>query len=241
MVTRVITCYHCESENIVKNGKAPNGKQKYLCHDCHRQSRENPDSNAYPPQRCEEILRAYQERSSLRGLARTFGVSRNTVTRWLKKALRLPPLSRTLLPAPPSEDLVLELDELWSFVGKKADKRWVWIALARHSRQAVAYVIGGRGELTCRRLWERIPESYKGGRCYSDFWEAYRAVIPRECHEAVGKESGELAHVERWNNILRQRLARFVRKTLSFSKSDEMHEVCLRLFLHRYNADVILR
>jgi insertion element IS1 protein InsB len=150
-------------------------------------------------------------------------------------------VSRTLLPAPPSEDLVLELDELWSFVGKKADKRWVWIALVRHTRQVVAYVIGGRGEQTCRTLWERIPESYKGGRCYSDFWEAYRAVIPRECHEAVGKESGELAHVERWNNTLRQRLARFVRKTLSFSKSDEMHEVCLRLFLHRYNADVILR
>jgi transposase-like protein len=30
-------------------------------------------------------LRAYQERSSLRGLSRTFGVSRNTVTSWLKK------------------------------------------------------------------------------------------------------------------------------------------------------------
>jgi insertion element IS1 protein InsB len=50
-------------------------------------------------------------------------------------------------------------------------------------------------------------------------------VIPEERHEAVVKGSGELAHVERWNNTLRQRLARFVRKTLSFSKSDEMHEV----------------
>ena len=36
---------------------------------------------------------------------------------------------------------------------------------------------------------------------------------------------------------LRQRLARFVRKTLSFSKSPVMHEVCLRLFLHRYNLE----
>jgi hypothetical protein len=45
--------------------------------------------------------------------------------------------------------------------------------------------------------------------------------------------------VERWNNTLRQRLARLVRKTLSFSKSDEMHEVCLKLFVHRYNAEII--
>src|SRR3954452_19141922 len=144
-----------------------------------------------------------------------------------KKAARLAPVSRTLPPTPPSDDLVLELDELWSFVGKKANKRWVWIALARHTRQVVAYAIGERGERTCWRLWERIPESYKGGYCYSDFWEAYRAVIPEERHEA--------------NNTLGQRLARFVRKTLSFSKSEEMHEVCVKLFVHRYNADIIPR
>ncbi|MDT5269721.1 MAG: transposase, partial [Acidobacteriota bacterium] len=31
-------------------------------------------------------------------------------------------------------------------------------------------------------------------------------------------------------------LARFVRRTLSFSKSEKMHEACLRLFIHRYNC-----
>jgi transposase-like protein len=86
MVTRIVTCYHCDSENIVKNGKAPNGKQKCLCRDCGRQSREDPASNAYAPERREEILSAYQERSSLGALSRTFGVSRNTVTRWLEKS-----------------------------------------------------------------------------------------------------------------------------------------------------------
>lgn len=50
-------------------------------------------------------------------------------------------------------------------------------------------------------------------------------------------ETGETAHVERWNNTLRQRLARFVRKTLSFSKSFMMHDACLKLFLHRYNLE----
>jgi DNA invertase Pin-like site-specific DNA recombinase len=36
-------------------------------------------------QQRELILRAYQGRSSLRGLTRTFGVSRATVLSWLKK------------------------------------------------------------------------------------------------------------------------------------------------------------
>jgi IS1 transposase len=54
------------------------------------------------------------------------------------------------------------------------------------------------------------------GTTYSDFWGAYQAVREDEQHQAVGKETGETAHVERWNHTLRQRLGRFVRKTLSF-------------------------
>jgi len=133
------------------------------------------------------------------------------------------------------ETLELELDELWSFVLKKARKRWIWIALCRATRQVAAYVIGDRSQASCRQLWERIPAAYKSGHCFSDFWEAYALVIPAEQHTAAGKEIGLTAHVERWNNTLRQRLGRFVRKSLSFSKSEEMHELCLRLFLHRYN------
>src|SRR5258708_28511397 len=69
------------------------------------------------------------------------------------------------------------------------------------------------------------------------FLGVYQAVILEEQHTAVGKETGETAHVGRWNNTLRQRLPRFVRKTLSFSKSPVMHEACLNLFLHRYNLE----
>jgi IS1 family transposase len=154
-----------------------------------------------------------------------------------KKAKRLPPLSQTLR-APAAvkpETTALELDELWSFVLKRASKRWIWVALCRHTRQVVAYFIGDRSAASCQKLWERIPNSYRHGHCFSDFWEAYKLVIPAEQHTAAGKETGFTAHVERWNNTLRQRLGRFVRKSLSFSKSEEMHEICLRLFLHRYN------
>ena len=135
------------------------------------------------------------------------------------------------------EATILELDERWSFVLKKTNQAWIWIALCRKTRQVVAYAIGDRSEKTCRLLWEAIPEVYRAGQCLTDFWSAYQAVIPEEQHTAVGKETGETAHVERWNNTLRQRLARFVRKTLSFSKSLVMHDVSLRLFLHRYNLE----
>ncbi len=85
MVTYTLKCYHCSSEDVKKNGFAPNGKQKYLCKGCGKASRENPVAKGYSEAKREEILRAYQERSSLRGLTRTFGVSRTTVTAWLEK------------------------------------------------------------------------------------------------------------------------------------------------------------
>src|SRR6266581_8282616 len=106
-----------------------------------------------------------------------------------------------------------------SFALKKAHDCWIWIALCRKTRQVVAYAVGDRSKKTCQRLWEAIPESYRTGHCFTSFWAAYAAVIPEEQHIAVGKETGETAHVERWNKTLRQRLARFVRMTLSFSKS----------------------
>ncbi|NDJ75957.1 MAG: hypothetical protein GYB65_06835 [Chloroflexi bacterium] len=78
-------------------------------------------------------------------------------------AEHLPPLETTRAEA--QLDDVLELDELWSFVLKKANKRWVWVALWRRTRQMVAYVIGDRSEASCLHVWRRIPLAHK--RCVS--------------------------------------------------------------------------
>jgi transposase-like protein len=79
------TCRFCGSDQLVRNGFGSNGKQRYKCRACGRQSREAPAPNGHTPERRGEILRVYQERSSLRGLERTFGVRRNTISAWLNK------------------------------------------------------------------------------------------------------------------------------------------------------------
>ncbi|HTL89047.1 MAG TPA: IS1 family transposase, partial [Leptolyngbya sp.] len=57
-------------------------------------------------------------------------------------------------------------------------------------------------------------------------------------HRAVGKETGKTSYIERFNNTLRQRVSRLVRKTLSFSKSLENHigAIC---FIHYYNKSLL--
>ncbi len=60
-----------------------------------------------------------------------------------KKAEKLPALSETVMTpdANNPEATILELDELWSFVLKKVNRVWIWIALCRKTRQVVAYAL----------------------------------------------------------------------------------------------------
>ena len=85
MVIIHVKCYHCGSVEVVRNGRTRNDKQRYKCKTCGKSSSEDPQPNGYTLEEREMILRAYEERSSLRGLTRTFGVSRGTVIAWLKK------------------------------------------------------------------------------------------------------------------------------------------------------------
>lgn len=100
-----------------------------------------------------------------------------------KKAASLPSLAQTLLPAPPSERVVLALDELWSFVGKKANNRWVWLSpwLETLARCSPTLLAERSANLSLGDYWwQRIPQSYKKGRCYSDLWEEpIRASFPK--------------------------------------------------------------
>ena len=85
MIQTTHTCTRCKSEKLKKNGTTAKGKQKFYCHTCGKYGTLNPTVR-YTEERKEEILRAYQERSSLRGIERSFGVSRQTVAAWLKKS-----------------------------------------------------------------------------------------------------------------------------------------------------------
>ena len=145
-------------------------------------------------------------------------------------------LEPTLVAA--QEDDVLELDELWSYVGSKKSKVWIWIALCRRTRQVVAWHPGPRDKISCRQLWDKIPPPYKRGQIFTDFYASYGQVVPEQQHYACAKQDGQTNHVERFNLTLRNRLGRLVRKSLSFSKRHLHHYIQIRLFLIRYNLHI---
>lgn len=151
---------------------------------------------------------------------------------WKKKGLIT--LSLTLSPA--QEDDVIEYDEMWSFVHDKRNKQWLWLAVLRRTRQVVAFHIGNRDYVAFTELYSKVPIEYKQCQSRSDFWEAYDN-LPKKLHQKCGKESGETSQVESVNNVIRQRLGRYVRKTCSFSKSTVNHIKVTGLFLQEYNLE----
>ena len=114
---------------------------------------------------------------------------------------------------------------------------WVWVALDADTRRVVAMIVGDRSEFTAKCLWESLPAAYReGATVHTDFLAAYAAVIPSGQHAPAAKGEGRTNHVERFWCTLRQRCARLVRKTLSFSKCELNHIGAIWFLIHLYNS-----
>lgn len=132
--------------------------------------------------------------------------------------------------------LEAELDEIWSFVGKKVNRQWVWIAMDVTTRQVLAFHVGDRSGQSAKALWEKIPAAYQEHAVfYTDQYTVYTGVIPCAQHHAISKLARMTNHVERFNCTLRQRVLRPVRATLSFSKKLSNHIGAIKYFICDYN------
>ena len=124
-----------------------------------------------------------------------------------------------------------ELDEMWSYVSKKSNPRWLWHAIDRRTGQVLAYVFGRRKDEVFLQL-KRLLEPFGIKRFCTDGWGAYQRYLPAEKHE-VGKRKTQ--RVERKHLQLRTRIKRLARRTICFSKSEVMHDLVIGLFINRYD------
>jgi transposase-like protein len=77
-------CPKCDSTQVVKNGKNSAGSQQFLCKDCGKSAVMYPKYQRNEAEQ-EQILSTYRERPSMRGVARLYHISRNTLKTMLKK------------------------------------------------------------------------------------------------------------------------------------------------------------
>ena len=132
--------------------------------------------------------------------------------------------------------LTSELDEMWSYVGKKAEPRWLWHAIDHQSGTVLAYVFGRRKDAVFLQL-QALLKPFGITRFYTDGWGAYERYIDPAQHH-VGKENTQ--RIESKHINLRTRIKRLVRRTICFSKTTTMHDLVIGLFINRYEFGVAL-
>jgi insertion element IS1 protein InsB len=118
-----------------------------------------------------------------------------------------------------------EVDEMWAFVGRKKDQRWLWHAIDHRTGKVLAYVFGRRQDEVFLQL-KALLEPFGITHFYTDYWGAYTRHIDSEEHQAGKRHT--------------QKIKRLARKTICFSKSIQMHDIVIGLFVNRYEFGLLL-
>ena len=127
-----------------------------------------------------------------------------------------------------------EVDELWSYVGKKREQRWLWHAIDHRSGKVLAYIFGRRKDEVLLKL-KALLKPFGIRRYYTDYWGAYTRHLEAGEHQPGKRHTQK---IERKHLTLRTRIKRLTRKTICFSKSIQMHDLVIGLFVNRYEFGV---
>jgi insertion element IS1 protein InsB len=151
------SCPACGSTRYKKNGHTRHGKQNHLCKNCERQFSAGAANRFIAAERRAEIEHLLRERLSLRGICRAMGVSLTWLLHFMVECFAsCPDHLHARLPARPAQvwvyQLEAEADEMWSFVQKKANKQWIWLAMDATTRQIIAFHVGDRSRESAKAL-----------------------------------------------------------------------------------------
>lgn len=227
--TVALNCPRCSSRHIIKNGTTAQTKQRYRCKKCGKSFLFMLD---YTYRACVPLLRSLivpmtLNGSGIRDTVRVLNISANTVLNRLRRAA-----SQVSEPMLPSSLAKVEMDEQWSFVGSKKNQRWLWHSLDHHSRRIAAFELGRRTDRMCHRLCYKLA-AVEIEQYYTDDWKSYRKCLDARRHH-IGKSGTQ--RIERCNLNFRTHLKRLQRRTICFSRSVEMHDCVLKLYIHHYNS-----
>ena len=81
-----------------------------------------------------------------------------------------------------------EMDEQWSYVGNKSEKRWLWYAIDHATSTVLAYVFGKRKDEVFKQL-KALLQPFNITRYYTDDWGAYERHLETSSWQAKYSEN----------------------------------------------------
>ncbi len=122
----------------------------------------------------------------------------------------------------------IELDEMWSYVQNKSRQRQLWYAIEHKTGQILAYTFGKRKNSVFLKL-RKLLQPFNIDMNYSDDWISYKKYIDKDKHK-IGKINTQ--KIERKNLNFRTRIKRLARKIICYSKTEQMHDIVIGLFIN---------
>ena len=259
MVLESIRCPVCDGTIVTKHGKTKNEKQRFICKnkncECQTFIRDYSEKGRLPETK-QQIIDMALNGSGIRDTARVLRISSTTVINEIKKKEKeLQPINQAFLDLHATNQMEVEIikieedqynqyvtekkekaeiDEMWSFVRNKDNQRWLWHAIDKETGEVLAYVLGRRKDDVFLEL-KGLLEPFGITRYYTDDWGAYERHLDPDEH-IIGKRNTQ--QIERKHLTLRTRIKRLARKTICFSKLEQMHDVVIGLFVNRYEFGV---
>ena len=120
-----------------------------------------------------------------------------------------------------------EIDELYTYIGRKSTPCYIIYAINRSTRQVIDFVMGARTKENIGKVLRSIMQLYPK-RIYTDSLPTFKFLIPADVHRSLRYRTNR---IERKNLTLRTHLKRLGRKTICYSKSKAMLEACFRLYV----------
>lgn len=157
-------CPSCQSTLVKKNGRTHNGKQNYRCVACSRQFVQEPNQKIIDDKTKNLVKKSLLERVSLHGICRIFDVSMPWLLELIDGLIEEIPQDLNAEVVQENDEIevvLLQADELWSYVGAKTNPQWLWLVMHSRTRQVVAMEVGSRDRATAEKLFYKLPEPLK--------------------------------------------------------------------------------
>jgi insertion element IS1 protein InsB len=177
-----------------------------------------PEGHGTPEPTKRAAVSLYGHGLSFNAVARLLGTTAPSVLRWVCGYV-----DRHCAKPPSGEAVVIELDEMWHFLHRKANKVWIGKAYDRATGRLVDWECGDRNEQTFQHLFHRLAR-WKLRLFCSDNDGVYPQVRPVGRHDQ-GK--GQTVALERNNGQQRHWTAALRRRSIVISKSLAMPRVSI--------------
>ena len=127
-------------------------------------------------------------------------------------------------------DYAVEMDEFWSFVNNKKNQRWTWYAIEKQTGIIISWHNGKRTNRDLNILLSQVRE-IPIKKYFTDHLDFYRTTL-RPSEHIPGKDQTQ--QIERKNLNFRTHLKRLNRRTICYSKNEQVHDNVIGMYIERF-------